>query len=182
MRNKVKQLGVGVIGLGRIAPRHIEDSIKQIKELKLVAVCDIDSKLVREVGKRENVPFYKKYQDLIRHKGVDIVAVCTPNWLHYPIGQAIANAGKHCIMEKPISLNYNEAQKLVNVFNKSKGKLFPVLQVRYNPAVRTLKNYAAEGKLGKIYTASVIIRWTRPQEYFSESDWKGTLKKDGGTL
>lgn len=182
MKNKNKQLGVGVIGLGRISPRHIEDSIKQIKELKLAAVCDIEEKLVEETGKKEGVPFYKNYQDLIDNKDVNIVAVCTPNWLHYPIGLAVAKAGKHCVMEKPISLNYSDAKKLVDIFNQSKGKLFPVLQVRYNPAVRTLKDYVSSGKLGKIYTASVIIRWTRPQEYFSESNWKGTLKKDGGTL
>ena len=85
-------------------------------------------------------------------------------------------------MEKPISLNYKDAKKLVDIYTHSKVKLFPVLQVRYNPAVRILKNYVSSEKLGKIYTASVVIRWTRPQEYFSKSNWKGRLKKDGGTL
>lgn len=182
MTHNNKQLGVGVIGLGRISPRHIDDSIKQIKELKLAAVCDIDENLAREVGKRENVPSYKNYQDLIDNQEVDIVAICTPNWLHFPIGKVVAKVGKHCVMEKPISMNYAEAQKLVNLFKKSKGKLFPVLQVRYNPAVRTLKSYVADGYLGKICSAGVIIRWARPEEYFSQSNWRGTRKKDGGTL
>lgn len=182
MNNNNKPLGVGVIGLGRISPRHIEDSIKQIKELRLVAVCDINSKLAREVGKKEQVPFYKQYQDLIKNKDVEIVAVCTPNGLHYPMGKAVAQTGKHCVMEKPVSLNYKQALNLVSNFKRSKGILFPVLQVRYNPAVRTLKDFVANGSLGKIYTASVIIRWTRPQEYFFQSNWRGTFKMDGGSL
>jgi UDP-N-acetyl-2-amino-2-deoxyglucuronate dehydrogenase len=182
MSSKRKKLRVGVVGLGRIAPRHIEDSIKKIDELELVAVCDIKEQIAREIGRKEGVKWYKDYKDLIHDKRVDVVAVCTPNGLHFPIGREIAKAGKHCIMEKPISQNSSDAQKLVDLFKKSKGRMFPVLQVRYNPAVRTLKEFVENGALGKIYTASVIVRWARPQEYFSESDWKGTLKMDGGTL
>lgn len=177
-----KKLGVGIIGLGRIFPRHLDDSIKQIPELKLSAVCDKNVALAKRVGKRENVPYYEKYQDLIDDKAVDIVAICTPNGLHFEMGLAVAKANKHCIMEKPIAIYYKDSLKLVETFKKSRGKLFPVLQVRFNPAIQVLKKYVSEGAFGKILTASLIIRWTRPQEYFDKSDWKGTLNLDGGTL
>jgi len=178
----MKKLGIGVIGLGRIFQRHYNDSIKQLAEVELVAVCDNKKEIAEKVGKEEKVKFYTDYHTLIADPKVDVVAIATPNGFHNEMGLAVAKAGKHCIMEKPISQNYGDAKKLVQAFNKSKGRLFPVLQVRYNPAVQTLRTAIQNNLLGKILTASVIIRWTRPQQYFDESDWKGTLKLDGGTL
>lgn len=177
-----RKLGVGIIGLGRIFPRHLEDSIKQIPELELAAVCDKKISLAKTVGEKEHVPYYKDYHDLINDASVDIVAICTPNGLHYEMGAAVAKANKHCVMEKPLAIHYRDSVALVQAFKKGEGKLFPVLQVRFNPAVQVLKKYVSEGALGKILTASLTIRWTRPQKYFDESDWKGTLKMDGGTL
>ena len=179
---KKKKLGVGIIGLGRIFPRHLNDSIKKIKELELSAVCDVSKQTAAKIGKKEKVPYYTDYKKLICNKDVDIIAVCTPNVFHYEIGMEIAKKGKDCIMEKPIAQDFKQAEKLVKAFKKSKGKLFPVLQVRYNPAVQILKEHVKRGYLGKIFTASLIIRWTRPQEYFSKSNWKGTKKIDGGSL
>lgn len=183
----MKKLGIGIIGMGRIFARHYDDSIKQLPEVELVAVCDNKKEVMAQYKKKlrkdsPRISFYTDYRQLIINKRVDVVAVATPNGLHYKIGMEVAQSGKHCIMEKPISQNYKDAKKLVETFNKSKGKLFPVLQVRYNPAVQTLKGAVENNLLGKILTAAVIIRWTRPQKYFDESDWKGTLNMDGGTL
>lgn len=177
-----KRLGVGIIGLGKISSRHYEDSVKQLKELELRAVCDIDEKLAKEIAKKERVTYYTNYKDLISDPNIDVVAVCLPNGLHFKTGIEIAQKNKHCVMEKPIALNYADAKKMIAAFKKSRGKLFPVLQVRYNPSVRVLKEYVEKGFLGKILTASVIIRWSRPQKYFEQSGWRGTKKMDGGTL
>lgn len=176
------KLKIGIIGLGRISPRHIEDSISQIKELELAAVCDIDKKLAQASGQKHNVAWYTKYEDLIKDKNVDVVSICTPNGWHYPMGLAVAKANKHCVMEKPISLIYKDGKKLVNAFKNSQGLLFPVLQVRYNPVIRVVKDYVDKHYLGKVLTAAVVIRWNRPQEYFDKSEWHGTKKMDGGTL
>lgn len=178
----MKKIGIGIIGLGRIFERHYNDSIKQLLEVELVAVCDNKKEIAQRIGKAEKVTFYTDYRKLIADPRVDVVVVATPNGFHNVMGMAIAAAGKHCIMEKPISQNYHDAKKLVDAFKKSRGILFPVLQVRYNPAVQTLRGAIQNELLGKILTASVIIRWTRPQAYFDESDWKGTIKMDGGTL
>jgi UDP-N-acetyl-2-amino-2-deoxyglucuronate dehydrogenase len=180
--NNKKVLGVGVIGLGRIAPRHIEDSIEQIPELKLVAVCDIDKKLAERVGKEKKVKYYTDYRHLIKDPNVNIVSVCTPNGLHQKMGLYAAKYNKHVVMEKPLALNYLQAKKMVEAFKKTKAWLFPVLQVRYNPAVQALKETLDKGYFGEIYSASLIVRWTRPQAYFDESPWKGSLKMDGGSL
>lgn len=180
--NVKKKLTVGVIGLGRISPRHIEDSIKQIKELKLAAVCDHKKELVDSVAKSEKVKGYIDYKKLIADKDVDVVAICTPNYLHLPMGLLAAKLGKHIIMEKPIAQNANDAKRLIKAFTTSKGILFPVLQVRYNPVIRVVKDAIDRNLLGKILTATLLIRWARPQVYFDESPWKGKKALDGGAL
>ena len=60
--------------------------------------------------------------------------------------------------------------------------LFIVKQNRFNPPVVAVKNIIDEGKLGKIYSAQLNCFWNRNEAYYKESDWKGTLKLDGGTL
>lgn len=179
MKKKIK---VGVIGLGAISPRHIEDSINQIPELELTAVCDIKADLAKKIGTKEGVRYYTKYQDLIDDSNVDLVSVATPNYLHSKISLYAAKSNKHCILEKPVSLNYKEAKKLVKAFEKSRGILFPVLQVRYNPTIRIVKRSVENGSLGKILSSRLSIYWTRPQEYYDTSDWKGSKKLDGGSL
>lgn len=177
-----QKLGVGIIGLGRIFPRHLEDSIKTIDELELAAVCDSDAKLAKKVGETEKVPYFTDYHQLIAHPDVDVVAIATPNGFHFEMALAVAKAGKDCVLEKPIAQNAVQAAKLVKAFEKSKGQLFPVLQVRYNPAVQTLKHFVDQGSLGELYLGALTIYWTRPQEYFDESSWKGSPDLDGGSL
>jgi len=176
-----KKIGVGIIGLGNIFPRHL-DAVKKTNGLELRAVCDTRKKIAQEIGRRENVNYYTDYHSLLQDETIDIVSVCTPNGLHFPIGMEIAKKGKHCIMEKPLALNYSDAHKLVTLFKKQRKWLFPVLQVRYNPAIMALKKYVDKNSLGKIFSASVVIRWSRPKEYFSSSPWKGSKKMDGGAL
>lgn len=180
--NNRKTLKVGVIGLGRIAPRHIDDSIEQIPELELIAVCDSDKKLAEKVAKDKKVKYYTDYRKLVKDKDVDIVSICTPNGFHEEMALYVAKHNKHAVVEKPLAISYKQAKKVVEEFEESKGILFPVLQVRYNPAVQALYQAVKNDYLGKIYSASLIVRWTRPQSYFDESNWKGTKKMDGGSL
>jgi len=178
----MKKIGVGIIGLGRIFPRHLDDSIKQINRLELIGVCDANTDLAKKVAAKENVKCYTKYQELLSDKNISVVSVLTPNYLHYKMGMLASQNNKHCVMEKPISQNYRQAIQLVKEFKKYDKKLFPVLQVRYNPAIRVVKDYVEKGYLGKIFTAVLSIHWTRPQEYYDESEWKGRKDTDGGSL
>lgn len=177
-----RKLKIGIIGLGRILPRHLDDSIKQLKELELVGICDIDEKIGKEIAKKEKVKFYKNYKDLIKDKNIELVSIITPNYLHYEMGLFAAENGKHALIEKPVTMNTTQTQNLIKIFSKHKKILFPVLQVRFNPPIKTAKKYVAENYLGKIITARLSVHWTRPQEYYDESPWKGKKNLDGGSL
>jgi predicted dehydrogenase len=157
-------------------------SIEMIPDLELNALCDINSKRLNESAEKFKIRGFKNYQELLALPDIDLVVICTPNGLHYKMAMDAFQAGKHVLLEKPIAIQLDEADALIKISQEKGLKFFAVKQVRYNPPVRILRKAILDNHLGKIFSASLVIRWTRPQEYYSESDWRGTSKMDGGTL
>ena len=177
-----KSIKIGLAGCGRISSQHLS-AIRLLKgRIKLMAVCDTDPKRARQTALKHRVPFYTDYRDLLKRKDIDLVVVCTPSGLHCPIGLAGARAGKHVLLEKPLALNLKDGQRLIKTFRQKKKALMTVMQVRYNPALVALKKAVEKGKLGKIYSATLTLRWSRPQSYFEQADWRGKKSLDGGIL
>lgn len=177
-----KILRVGLIGCGRISRQHLAAISALRGQIKLAAVCDANSKKAEGIGSAYNVPFYADYRELLARKDLDLVTICTPNGLHYPMGKAAALAGKHALIEKPLGINLREADDLIRVFKKKKKELMVVMQVRHNQALRAAKEVIQRGGLGKIYNATLTVRWSRPQSYFQEASWRGKKSLDGGAL
>ena len=177
-----KNINVGLVGCGRISAQHLTAISLLKNQIKLVAVCDADSKKAEEAGLKYRVPFYTRYPDLLHKTDMDLVVVCTPNGLHYSMASAALQVGKHVLLEKPLALNLKDGDKLIRTFKEKKKALFVVMQVRYNQALRALKKAIDEGKLGKIYHAALTIRWSRSQSYFKETPWRGKKSMDGGAL
>ncbi len=176
-----EKIKLGLIGCGRISERHFV-SLENIPEIELLAVCDIKEDRAKKAAKKYRVDWYKNYQELLKRDDINIVSICTPNGLHVQMGIDAAKAGKDVLMEKPLGINLKEVDKLLNCFEKTKRNLFSVLQVRFNPPLQALKKVIEEKKLGSINNAALIVRWTRPQKYFDQDEWRGTKKLDGGTL
>jgi len=181
MAIKKKKIKFGLIGCGRISKQHL-NSIQFLPEAKLVAVCDIKEDRAKNVAQRYGVDWYKNYKELLQRPDIDIVSICTPNGLHAEIAIDVAKANKHALVEKPLAINLKETDEMIQVFSKMKKRLFSVLQVRFNPPLQALKKIVERGQLGRINSASLVVRWTRPQEYFDNDKWRGTKELDGGAL
>ncbi len=181
MDRKKKKIRLGLIGCGRISVQHF-NSIEKIPDMELRAVCDIKTERAKESAKKYKVDWYKDYHQLLERKDIDLVSICTPNGLHVQMGIDAAKAGKDVVMEKPLGINLKEVDRLLNFFKKNKRKIFAVLQVRFNPPLQTVKKIIEEKKIGQINNAALVVRWTRPQKYFDQDEWRGTKKLDGGTL
>jgi len=175
-------MNIALIGCGRISSVHLE-SIKTLEKegkAKLVAVCDIVEERAKTKGEKYGVTYYKDYHEMLKNEKIDLISITTPNGTHYKIAKECALANKHVLLEKPITINLNDSDDLINIFKGHNLYFFAVLQVRYNNTLQFLKKMITEEKLGKLLSASVVVRWTRPQEYFN--DWRGTKNMDGGTV
>jgi predicted dehydrogenase len=101
--------------------------------------------------------------------------------MHSAVGQEAACAGKHVLVEKPISLTLADADALIAACEAANVTLCVVMQNRFNPPMQELRRVVDTGALGKLLLASVTVRWYRPQEYY-EDGWHGTIAMDGGAL
>jgi len=172
---------IGLVGCGRISKTHF-DALARVDGLTLSGVADTDVDRARAAGESQRVPWYRSVDELLAAGNVDIVAVCTPSGLHSAHGVAVARAGKHVVVEKPMSISLEQADALVHACDQAGVQLFVVKQNRLNPPIQLLKRAIDKGRFGRIYLANVTVRWQRPQEYYDAEPWRGTWEFDGGAI
>jgi UDP-N-acetyl-2-amino-2-deoxyglucuronate dehydrogenase len=176
-----KNFRIALAGCGRISKNHFE-AIDKIDGLDLVAVSDVDPARAQEAGKIWGVPYFTSYEKMLAEGNADVVTIATPSGLHHEMGIAAALAGKHVVMEKPMSISLTGADALVHACDKAGVQLFVVKQNRLNPPVQLLKRAVDNNRFGRIYMASCIVHWARPQEYYDQAPWRGTWEFDGGAF
>lgn len=172
---------IGLIGCGRIAKVHAE-AIQKIDGFSLAAVCDLVSEKVKEFSELYGAEGYRRYTDLLNHTGLSLIVIATPNGTHYEIAKKSFEKDFHVLLEKPITIYNRDAEDLIHIARQKRKHFFAVKQVRYNPSIQILKAAIDHGKLGNIFSSGLVVRWTRPQIYFDQSDWRGKKKLDGGSL
>lgn len=172
---------IGLVGCGRISKNHF-DALRKVDGLALSAVCDIDAERAARAGEEQGVPSYRSLDEMLRSGEVDVVTICTPSGLHSAHGIAAAQAGKHVVTEKPMSLSLRQADDLVRACDDAGVQLFVVKQNRLNPPIQLLKRAVDKGRFGRIFMANVTVRWQRPQDYYDAEPWRGTWEFDGGAI
>ena len=170
-----------VIGCGHIGKKHSQ-MIYENPCAKLVALVDLKPK--SELGIDEfNVPFFNSLEDFLNSEiEVDVINIATPNGFHANQAILSLNNKKHVVIEKPMALNTLDAKKIIEASKKNNKKVFCVMQNRYSPPSKWLKNLVESKKLGKIYIVKVDCFWNRDERYYTPNSWHGDLKLDGGTL
>lgn len=170
-----------VIGQGHIGKRHAE-MIRRNPNSKLVAVCDVLTQ--KELG-LENIEenFYGHIDDLLANEPeVDVVNICTPNGYHAEYAIKSLQARKHVVLEKPIALTKNDAEKVLFKSLEMSKHVFSVMQNRYSPPSVWLKELIDNNTLGDIFMVKLDCYWNRDERYYKKGNWHGDLKLDGGTL
>jgi predicted dehydrogenase len=173
-------LRFGLIGCGRVAPRHAE-SVTQLPAATLAAVADVRAPRAARFAREYHAEPYTDYRRLLERPDIDVVNICTPSGLHAAMAIEALRAGKHVIVEKPMALSLADADAMLRVAEETGRKLCVVLQNRYNPPMQDLRRVVDSGRLGRLLLGSATVRWYRPQEYY-EDEWHGTWAMDGGAL
>ncbi|MBN2126298.1 MAG: Gfo/Idh/MocA family oxidoreductase [Deltaproteobacteria bacterium] len=174
-------LRFGLIGCGRISKRHAE-VLKSLPSAELVAACDIRRDRAERFGREHGVPCYLSAEEMLDKEQLDVVNILTPSGNHADIVIAIAGRVANIIVEKPMALRLDDADRMIAACDESKTRLFVVKQNRYNVPVVKLREAVEEGRFGKMVMGTVRVRWTRTQEYYDQDEWRGTWAMDGGVL
>lgn len=168
-------LRIGVIGTGSISEMHL-NAYAANPDAKIVAICDVNGRRAQDVADRYGADkIFTDYRELLADPGIDAVSVCTWNDTHAPISIAALDAGKHVLVEKPLSRDVEEALAIQQAVRRS-GKLLQVGFVRrYDPNVRMLQRFIEAGDFGELYyaKASTIRRLGNPGGWFSDVERSG---------
>ena len=176
----MNKLKFALLGCGRIGERHAE----QIQRVGILeAVCDKVVSKASKVGQKYGSKIYTDFDELLRNENnLDVISVCTPNGLHAKHSIKSFRKGLHVLCEKPMAITVYDCGEMIKEAEKANKRLFVVKQNRYNPPVQTIKEALDDNRLGKIFSLQLNCFWNRNMDYYTHSDWKGSLDLDGGTL
>lgn len=170
---------VAILGLGMAVAPHAK-SLEDLASRVEVATAFSPTPARREAfAAHFPFPTTGDLDTIIADRSIDAVLVLTPPNTHRDIVVKAAAAGKHVLLEKPLEVSLAAAEELVDACERAGVRLGVVLQHRFRPAARRLREILAEGRLGRIVAASAHIPWWRPQSYYDEPG-RGTLARDGG--
>lgn len=173
-------IGVG----GYVAPRHLK------------AIAETDNRLVAAYDKSDSVgmidsyfpeaAFFTELELFDRHctkqKGtpgqVDMVSVCTPNYLHDSHTRYALRLGADVVCEKPLVLNPWNIDGIQRVEEETGHKVNNILQLRLHPSIVALKKRVDEGPQDKVYDVDLTYITSRGKWYYAS--WKGDAHKSGG--
>jgi predicted dehydrogenase len=171
-------LRLAVVGCGLMGQRHA-DIIRATPECELVTVFDTDRARAENCAKG-TVAVADSFEQILAASDIDGVVLSVPSYLHVKLGLAVAEAGKHVILEKPISIDVPSGESLIAAC-RAKGVTCAVIsQNRFADG-----NYAAyralrEGLMGRPVLARGSVKWFRHDEYYTKSDWRGRREGEGG--
>ncbi|OGS47399.1 MAG: dehydrogenase [Elusimicrobia bacterium RIFOXYD2_FULL_34_15] len=176
--NRIK---VGIIGTGFIGPIHIE-ALRRLGYVEVNAlVAGNNLSLARKKTKQLNIPkVYNDYRRLLEDKEIEVVHNCTPNYLHFQINKDILESGKHIVSEKPLTVNSEDSEKLVELAKKIKLINAVNYNYRFYPLVQQIKQMISNGELGNIYSVhgSYLQDWLL---YDTDYNWRIDSKLGGNT-
>ena len=176
-----KKIRFAVVGLGRMGRGQINEILKTAPErYELAAVCDVTPDRLEALPAAWGTG-YRKYASLdevLEDDSVDLVSLATRHLDHVPMALKVLNAGKACMVEKPVAPNVAEMEKLRRAALEHPGKLFIHHNRRFEPAFVKARELVGRGVLGTVH----YIRLCRAVGYCRRNDWMTTPEEFGGLL
>ena len=116
-------INIGIIGVGKMGMIHA-DLIKEVKNLRLIAACDVNMKVLENFKKAYNVEIFTDIDRFLDIKDIDYVVVAATNDVHEKLTIKAIEKGKNVILEKPMSTNYRSTLEMIKTAEKNSKNLF----------------------------------------------------------
>ncbi len=174
----MKKLKWGILAAGGIADRRMLPAMKKFSGAQIVAVMDSDITAAKRVASKYGIDnYYDKAEELLAHKEIDAVYIASPVYCHKDQAMMAADAGKHILLEKPIALNAEQAQEIVDYCRKKNVRLAAGFMMRFATMHRKIKEMLDEGAIGQlVYTDAQFTCWY-PE---IEGAWRQYKNQSGG--
>ncbi|KAA3501547.1 gfo/Idh/MocA family oxidoreductase [Rhizobium rhizogenes] len=172
-------IGVAIIGAG-IGAQHLSGYRALPKRFVVKAICDLDLERARSVaGDDTSIRLTTDLDEVLADGSIQLIDVCLPPHLHFPVTLKAHAAGKDVVCEKPLVRSLEEANALIDSVKKTGRGVFPVFQYRFGQAMRQMRALIDAGLAGKAFVASSEVHWNRGASYY-DIPWRGTWKGECG--
>jgi predicted dehydrogenase len=188
------KLKFALIGCGRISTNHINAILDNFEDAELISVCDLIKDRAEQkadeylnYAKKRSVSVirpkvFTDYREMLQKEDINLYVVCTESGYHAEISLYCLNLKKHVLVEKPMAMSLQDADRMIKVAKENKVKLSVCYQNRFNPPIQKLRQAIDSGRFGRIFAGTARILWNRNKEYYDKANWRGTWKLDGGCL
>lgn len=170
---------IGIVGTGAIAIKHAQ-AIGSLANEELVGLFNPNSNSAAKAQEKFTATVFTNWEEFIALPELDVVCICTPSGMHLEAALKAIEAGKHVFVEKPIEVTLDRADQLIQAAEVNNVKLGVVFQNRFSSDFIRLNEGVKAGVFGRILMGNAAINWFRDANYYSSSQWKGTLEFDGG--
>ncbi len=176
----MKKIKTAIVGTGFMGKVHAEN-VRRLGNVEIAAVVGSRPETAEKFAETMGIPLAtSNLQDVLNDKEIAVVHICTPNVDHYPMSLAAVEAGKAVLCEKPMTMNVEEARRLVEAAKAKKVLNCVQHNLRYYPVLQQVRQMIAHGDLGDI----LIVQGTYSQDWLLyDTDWNWRLDaKSNGKL
>jgi len=169
MGESTTRLRAGVVGLG-LGAAHAQ-AYASHSQVTLVAVCDENAeRLANVVSAFPSVKAYTGLHDMLERERLDLVSICTPDWLHADMCIAALQAGAHVICTKPVTTNIDDARRLIAAADATRRSLMVAHDRRFAPRYRAIKDVLEQGLLGTLFYIELDY-FDHKERQFAKTPW-----------
>ena len=180
----MSKLRFALIGCGSIARKHAHVLHNYLDEAEIAAFVDLNEARGQEFSQKFGAPAFTSTADMMRQVGdsIDVISVLTPSGAHCENVLDLVQYGRPLVVEKPLALRLEDADRMIEACDAHGVKLFVVHQNRYNLPIMKARQALEQGRFGRLVMGTVRLRWTRDQKYYDSEAWRGTWAHDGGVF
>jgi len=153
-----------IIGTGAVAGHHAR-AIAETEGIELAAVTSRTREKAEQMAEKYGARCYADVPSLLEDRSIDLVIICTFPDSHCEYAVAAARKGKNVLVEKPLDLSLDRAERTIEECRKAGVTLAVVSQKRFCDGSRYLHDVVESGKLGKILQADAYVKWYREPAY-----------------
>ena len=173
------KIKTAIIGCGKVSHLHA-NALSKAEGSEFTAVYSRNLKKAEEFASKYNVKGYDNITKMIKESGIEAVVVCTPHPFHAEAVLNAADAGAHCLVEKPLASSLQDCDAMIEVCRKNGVKLGVVTQRRFYAPVQRAKQAIEDGKIGKPVFATINMLGWRNKAYYESDAWRGKWLTEGG--
>jgi predicted dehydrogenase len=177
MSKKNSAIKVGVVGLGRAGWNIHVNRMRDDERFQITAVTDLQEDRLQEAKAEFGCDTFTDFNEFLKNADCDVVVIASQSKDHAPQTIAALKSGRHVIVEKPMSMNVAEANKMIKAAEAADKKLFVHQNYRYHPDVQHIKEIIKSGILGRVFEIRM-----RALSFNRRNDWQTLQKFGGGNL